>query len=718
VAYGIRAGNGNDTITNEEAATISVVAEAMAETNTGEQSNSATATGIETGAGDDVVINNGLVSALTYTNGVATSDTGIDLGAGDDALILGADSEVIGTITLGDDNDSLTLVGTPIVRDASGASIDPQAGAGIDSLVLQGAGAFAGAPDGFERATKAGTGTYALSGLAPLDSLTIEEGVLELGSDYDFAADGEFSTYIHSDGDEGRLLVDGSATLDGAIDIEKRGGYISDDSRYSVVETTGSVSGMFNDVTLPASTPLLRFDLEQTINSVDAVATAESFSLVAGNPLYRQIALNLDSLADDASGDMAFVLGTLQSLESDFDQAFASASPDSHLVTTQTTVATGQQVTRLLQNHLASSRAVYRQSIQGQAAYGNVSFAYNNGIGAIGLSSTPIVAGHQDPRFMLAANEYSDTGVSQTPPQQTDIWGGKFTLSDTGVSQTLPQQTKAKSQAWIQGAKVYGDYDGVDGYTDFDTDSSIVALGYDFRLSERLIVGGTLGYAKTDLDMGTTRADGQIEAWSGGAYATWFNDKAYLEGGISYANQSFDNQRSVVIGSITRRATSNHDGTVWLGFLGGGYQFGSNSLSFEPYGSLYYFNVEEDGFTETGAASLNQIIEGRNTEALIGELGAKAARLQKLGKGMLDLHASLGLNHDFDIDDARISYSYAGAAGDVFVIDDRDLERNSAVFGAGISYTSGNSSISLDYRRLQNNDFNNDSIFAGLESRF
>ena len=245
-----------------------------------------------------------------------------------------------------------------------------------------------------------------------------------------------------------------------------------------------------------------------------------------------------------------------------------------------------------------------------------------------------------------------------------------------------------------------------------------MALGYDFRLSERLIVGGTLGYAKTDLDMGTAGADGQIEAWSGGAYATWFNDKAYLEGGISYANQSFDNQRSVVIGSITRSATSNHDGTVWLGFLGGGYQFGSNNFSFEPYGSLYFFNVEEDGFTETGAASLNQIIEGRNTEALIGELGAKAARLQKLGKGMLDLHASLGLNHDFDIDDARISYSYAGAPGDVFVIDDRDLERNSAVFGAGISYTSGNSSISLDYRRLQNNDFNNDSIFAGLEVRF
>ena len=269
-----------------------------------------------------------------------------------------------------------------------------------------------------------------------------------------------------------------------------------------------------------------------------------------------------------------------------------------------------------------------------------------------------------------------------------------------------------------QGAKAYGDYDQVDGYTNFETDSSILALGYDFCLNERLIVGGTLGYAKTDLEMSTVGADGQIEAWSGGAYANWFNDKAYLEGGSSYASQSLDNQRTLAIGSITGTATSQHDGTVWLGFLGDGYQFGSNSWFVEPYGSLYYFNVEEDGFTETGAGSLNQIIEGRTTEALIGELGAKAAHFQKLGKGTIDLHASLGLNHDFNIDDARISYSYAGAPGDVFVIDDRDLERNSAVFGAGVSYTSGYSSFSLDYRRLQNNDFNNDSIFAGVVVRY
>jgi outer membrane autotransporter protein len=696
-AVGIRTGNGNDTITNEEAATISVVAEAMSETNTGEQSTSATATGIETGAGDDVVTNNGLISALTNTNGVATSDTGIDLGAGDDALTLGPDSEVIGTITLGDDDDYLTLAGSPVVRDASGAAINPQAGAGSDALVLQGAGAFTGTPTGFERATKTETGMYALPGLAPLESLTIDGGVLQLGSDYDFAEDGDFSTYIHSDGDNGRLSIIGNSVLDGTIDVERRGStYISDGARYSVVQTTGSLDNAFADVTLPAPTPLLRFDLEQTVNSVDTVATAESFSLVASKPLYRQIARNLDHIADDASGDLAVVLGTLQSLESGFDRAFASASPDSHLVTTRSTVDTGLQMTRLLQNHLDSSRATYRRSLQGPAAFGNVSFAYNNGIGAIGLSSAPAATGGHDPRFMLAANEYSGTGVSQA----------------------IPQQGTARGQVWIQGARADGDYDEVDGYTDFDTDSNIVALGYDVRLDERLIVGGTLGYAKTDVDMDKARGESDIKAWSGGAYASWFTDKAYLEGGISYARQSFDNDRKVVVGAIKRTATSDHDGDVWMGFLGSGYQAEFDGWSVEPYGSLYYFNAQEDSFRETGADSMNQKIDDRDTEALVGEVGARVGRQKKLGKGTLDWHASLGLNHDFDIDDARISYSYAGAPGDSFRIDDRDLDNNSAVFGAGVSYTRGSSTISLDYRRQQNDDYDNDAIFAGLVVRF
>jgi hypothetical protein len=289
-----------------------------------------TAIGIQTGNGDDTVVNNGFVSALIYRDNDATSTTGIDLGEGNDALTLGADSVVVGTVTLGNGDDSLTLIGTPIIRNESGTWLAPQANAGNDSLFLQGAGAFPMMPGSFEHATKSGAGTYSLPGLATLDTLTIDEGILQLGSNYDFGTGSEFSTYFHSEGDSGMLNIIGSSVLDGAIDVEKRGNtYISSGSRYTVVGTTNGVSNGFANITLPESRPLLSFGLEQTINTVDIVAFAESFSMMASNGLYRQVASNLDTIADVATGDFNVQLGTLQGMMSGFDLALASLAPDS-----------------------------------------------------------------------------------------------------------------------------------------------------------------------------------------------------------------------------------------------------------------------------------------------------------------------------------------------------------------------------------------------------
>ena len=59
-----------------------------------------------------------------------------------------------------------------------------------------------------------------MPGLATLDTLTIDEGILQLGSNYDFGTGSEFSTYFHSEGDSGMLSIIGSSVLDGAIDVD------------------------------------------------------------------------------------------------------------------------------------------------------------------------------------------------------------------------------------------------------------------------------------------------------------------------------------------------------------------------------------------------------------------------------------------------------------------------------------------------------------------
>ncbi len=210
------------------------------------------AAAVITGDGDDTLINNGVIEAYVFTNGVGSSTTAIDLGTGNDALTLSDGSSVIGSITLGEGDDSLTLIGVPLVAETGTTAFTLPAGNGVDTLMLVGEGAFAATLTGFEHAFKSEAGTYTLPGLASLDSLTIDLGELALLSAYDFDTNGQYFSYFHTDGDAGLFSIDGTSILDGAISIEKRGNtFVSDDSRYTIVSTTGGVSNAFADITLP-----------------------------------------------------------------------------------------------------------------------------------------------------------------------------------------------------------------------------------------------------------------------------------------------------------------------------------------------------------------------------------------------------------------------------------------------------------------------------------
>ena len=92
------------------------------------------ATGIMTGSGNDLVINNGTVSAQIFNNNNPAPATAITTGAGDDVLTLGDGSVVTGNIDLGLDNDTLHLIGNPEVQNG----LTP--GPGMNSLVFEGPG--------------------------------------------------------------------------------------------------------------------------------------------------------------------------------------------------------------------------------------------------------------------------------------------------------------------------------------------------------------------------------------------------------------------------------------------------------------------------------------------------------------------------------------------------------------------------------------------------
>lgn len=691
-AIGIQTGSGNDSITNNgeilvEAMDLVTGCAAGGCGIPGGATDTASATGISTGDGDDIVINNGSVIAWVYAGGTPASGVGIDTGAGNDELRLGDGAVVVGTITLGDGDDTLVLQGTALVHDGNGTIFDLPGDNGTDTLVLAGTGASASTPTGFEIGVKTGGGTFFLPSLATLDSLALDEGTLSLGAGYAFAPDGTFSTYIHSDGDRGLLSVAGSAAAGGAIAVERRGDtFIADGTRYTLVDTTAGVTGAFADVTLPQPRPLLGFSLEQTADTVDVVANAESFSSVTDRGFYREIAANLDALAGTASGNFSQRLGAIQDMSSGFDRAYASLAPDSYAVLTSHAIVTGRETVQLLRRHLSDARAVAQGTRPSTLAYTPVQLAYAGG-------EMRVIGAGMQPALAAANGAAPATGATRQ--------GGSL-----------------KSRTWTSAFYSTGDYDSDAGFTGYDYDTHGFLVGADRLLGERTTVGLMLGYASTQADAAQAVASADIEGWTGGLYATSSWGSVYVEGGITYSTQSFENRRRLLLGTVERTAASNHDGTALMLFAGLGREFDFGSWQAEPYGTLYYFDLEEDAFQEDGADSLNLVFERRSADAVFVEIGSKFTRLMPLREGALDWHAVVAYNHDFDPGEEAIGYAYQGMPAHPLRVSNRNLATGSTALGAGVAWLRGRSTLAFDYRGQYGSGYRNHVVGLRLSLLF
>jgi outer membrane autotransporter protein len=153
-------------------------------------------------------------------------------------------------------------------------------------------------------------------------------------------------------------------------------------------------------------------------------------------------------------------------------------------------------------------------------------------------------------------------------------------------------------------------------------------------------------------------------------------------------------------------------------FAGGGLQIPYDRWLIEPYGTLYYLNVNESGFAESGAGALDQVVAPRSTNLLFGEVGSSFSFLRETERGVIDWSLLLAYNYDFGIDSTAIRYSYEGAPASTFRFNDRSMLAGGAVFGGGLAYTRGRSTFSLDYRGQANRDMRQHIVGARLSYAF
>lgn len=675
-AIGIDAGHGGNEIINYGSITVAANAGtnaiAVAPIWHSYDDSAAWAFGIRTGNGDDTISNYGSIE--TKINNVDGLGVGISSGGGNDQVILYDGSSISGSIDLGTGGDRCTLVGHAVVT----GPVD--AGAGSDQVVLNGAGSFSSSLINFETALKLGAGTFTLlAGLPSMQTLTVRDGSLALGSPYTFMAGGNYQATIAAGDGQSRLQVTEATTLAGSVEVLKNRGFYRDGSRHPIVVASGGISGVFDTVLLPTATQLLSFSLEQQPTALDVVASAPSFTTVAKNRVERAVARYLDAISPSASGDVAEVLAEFQGLPaSEYSTAFHSLSADTYDNFNRASNNSTMQYLRTLNSRMQGIRA--------------------NGM----TSGSNLRSDIQLDKTLLLAYNGSDASIAE--------------LYDVGKR----AQTSQKFGGWIDGFGNWGDQDGdSDGYTGFNYHVAGGAIGLDYLLCDRLIVGVSGGYSYTDIDLDDDKGAGNIKSTFGSLYGSYFTKQMYVETALTYSRQDFSNDRTIVVGALQSQARSNHNGDAYSIFLGGGYNFAMESWLLQPLASLRYIYLTEDDFRESGAGGVNLIVGNRSTESLESELGLRLARVMPTGIGTFIPEVRAAWNYDFGLDDRVITAAFEGSPNIPFAIAGQDVKHHGATVGAGVTLVQKNGfSTSLKYDAELREDYSSHGLFGEIRYSF
>jgi len=647
-----------------------ITAEALAYYINGVPIHGAGASGIIGGSGNDTIINEGRI-ITTMGSGLWTgidslvptsSGIAIDAGTGNDLVSLRDGSSVTGSVLLGEGDDTLELRGTPIIN----GIIDP--GTGDNWLSLVGAGACDRVFDGYTLVSKTGDGTFTVSGLNPLTTFNINQGTVRVNSDYQFTDAGLFYTTVLSDGTSGKFEIIGSGELAGGLQVGKQDDFYSRAMTYDII-TADTLTGEFNAVNIPESTSLLIFSMQQTPESIQISATPQSFGSVATTYVDQQIGEYLNKIAPDAEGDLAEVLKTFQRLSpGEFKTAFNSMNPSLY---------TGAS---------ATGHTIIHQSIQ------------------------PITSQLRSQR--VSSSQSSDAFVSRPGVllSQTDI-------GDYPLNMNNQHAQNSALGIWAKGFGQWGDQNGEAGYSGFGFTTYGMAMGLDYLIHNHCRVGISIGESSTDQGFDLSFAKGNVDSLFKSIYLNLFSDQFHLESIFTWGSHSFENSRNVLVGEIQREARSSHEGRLYSSYLGMGYDFTQSRWQLSPFGNIQYTIIGEDGFEETGADSLNLIIEDRTTEALVSQLGLSVSTSFKTPRYDLVPKLSLAGIYDFDIDDRAITAGFAGAADETFSIKDQDMDQFGFAVEAELSgiHESG-FATSLSYGGEFRNSFKSHSITGKVES--
>jgi outer membrane autotransporter protein len=405
---------------------------------------------------------------------------------------------------------------------------------------------------------------------------------------------------------------------------------------------------------------------------VEVEALAKSCTTVASDPAQLRIAQMLDKAMATATGKTAEMLGEFQALPAqDFQKAFASLNPGTYDRFRKTSLTASRENIRSLHNRMTALRLTdphYSAAVQSRA-FANTMSLFKTG---------------------------SDSGVD--PDQAWQL--GRISSAET------------RQGSWMS---AFGQRGGDAGH-DYRMNGTV--LGYDQRHSETLFTGISSGFSRGHVGLEDRMGSGSIDGASSSIYGSWFTGGTYVESALSMARNHYENQRGITVGSLAQSAAAEHEGNLFTAYASSGRYIDVNRWVIEPYASLFFSQVYEEGFQESGGGLSLRVHDDRS-RMLVSDVGLRVARSFDVPFGTLIPEAGVAWNYDFRLDDRSVTASLVGVDGSEFSIPGEQTGRHGARFEAGLSWQGASGfAASLKYTGEFRSGADDQGVFGYLRYDF
>ncbi len=236
---------------------------------------------------------------------------------------------------------------------------------------------------------------------------------------------------------------------------------------------------------------------------------------------------------------------------------------------------------------------------------------------------------------------------------------------------------------WIDG---FGQWQNQENSFGFDDTTSGGTLGFDYAIRD-WIVGGAFSATHDDFSWKNFEGSANITSYYGGFYARWNHNDFYLNLALIEAYNTYKTARSIEFGTINRNALAQHNGNELLVHMGFEYWASRSQFHWTPYANLDYIFLHEESYAETGADSLDLLVNQKNSALFQGEAGIAFSASYNTSKGTFIPMLTLAYINQTPCSNATYYANFVNSS-DVFAGTGGHYERNLFVPRLAFTYES------------------------------